>query len=81
MVKNDKVIAICTPLEWTKKPFEKEKIYSVKFLQDAYKKLFLKAEKKNLKFVQTNFEWYDKKTDRFEKCIDGQRVILKLSAS
>ena len=63
----EKVIGVCDKIEWTKKPFEKYKYYPIKILQDVYKKLFLKGEKHNLRFIETNFEWYDWKKGIFEK--------------
>ena len=62
-----KVVAVCTDIEWTKKPFEKEKQYSVEVLQKAYMDLFLKAESEHLKFIETNFDWYDKNKNIFKK--------------
>ncbi len=62
-----KIVAVCDDLSWTEKPFEKKKHYPVKDLQDSYMDLFLKAESKNLKFVETNFDWYDKNKNIFKK--------------
>lgn len=62
-----KVVAVCANIEWTKKPFEKEKYYPAKVLQEVYMDLFLKAESENLKFVETNFDWYDKNKNVFKK--------------
>jgi glutathione synthase/RimK-type ligase-like ATP-grasp enzyme len=62
-----KVVAICADIEWTKKPFEKEKHYPAKVIRDTYMDLFLKAESENLKFIETNFDWYDKDKNMFRK--------------
>ena len=69
MSKNNKgkVVAVCTDLPWTKKPFEKVKHYPPEVIQAAYMHLFLRAESKNIKFVETNFDWYDKKNNKFKK--------------
>ncbi len=62
-----KVVAVCANIEWTKKPFEKEKHYPARILQDVYMDLFLKAESGNLKFIETSFDWYNKNKNIFKK--------------
>jgi glutathione synthase/RimK-type ligase-like ATP-grasp enzyme len=62
-----KIVAVCDDLPWTKEPFEKRKNYPLSALQKAYSKLFLLGENKKLKFIETNFTWYDRKTNRFRK--------------
>jgi len=62
-----KQVVICTDLKWGKKPFEDNIHYNKKILQNAYKELFITARKKGLHFFQSNYDWYDKKKQRFIK--------------
>jgi glutathione synthase/RimK-type ligase-like ATP-grasp enzyme len=65
MKKRGKIVAVCSEQNFTAKPFEKSKEYPPKVLQDAYMDLFLKAENNNLHFIETNFNWYDRKKNVF----------------
>ena len=67
MMHKIKTVVICTDLEWGKKPFEKAAHYSSKSLHDAYGILFKNGDERNLHFVQSNFDWYDKKKRIFKK--------------
>jgi len=62
-----KTVVICTNVAWGGKPFEKAKHYSHKSLQDAYGILFKNGDEKGVSFVQSNFDWYDKKRKIFRK--------------
>lgn len=73
------IVAICSELEFGKKPFlELDKAY-VKKIRSAYEHLLLHARKKELTFFITNFRWYDKKTKKFSKgwTFDGAWKVSK----
>ena len=66
MKKRSIVVALCGDPNWTKEPYEKTK-YDKTLVRETYAHLFLEAEKKHIKIVKTSYNWYDKKTNTFEK--------------